>query len=81
MVLTHCVVEEWDPGRTTAYIPFHFDGFNLILYYLSPKIVKVLPQILIFSNHCCITPCQCKDKIHRYHDRFQLITIPMQSLS
>ena len=27
--------------------------------------------------NCCIMPCQCKDKTHRYHNRFQLIAMPM----
>ena len=31
--------------------------------------------------YCCIMLYQCKGKIHQYHNRFQLITIPMQSLS
>ena len=32
-------------------------------------------------HKCCIMPCQCKDKIHRYHHRSQLIAIAMQPLS
>ena len=49
-VLKHGVVAGWDPRRTAAWVPFHFDGFNPILYYLSPKIVKFLPEILIFQE-------------------------------
>ena len=49
-VLKHCVVVEWDPRRTAPWMPSHFDGFNLILYYLSVKIMKPLPEILIFQQ-------------------------------
>ena len=48
-VLKHCVVVEWDPRRTATWLPFHFDGVNLIWYYLFPKIVKFLATILIFQ--------------------------------
>ena len=46
------------------------------------------PFISIKDNHssrvsfdCCITLCWCKGKIYQYHNRSQLITVPMQSLS
>ena len=54
----------------------------------SPSLTKNIgkyhmPQIWdeVPINNCCIMPCQCKDKIHQYHDRIQLIAIPMQSLN
>ena len=33
--------------------------------------------IVDLRSLCCIMPCQCKDKIHQYHDRFQFIAILM----
>ena len=32
--LKHGVGVEWDPRRTAAQVPFHFDGFNPILCVL-----------------------------------------------
>ena len=61
-----------------AVYHYFVDGKDLYKSFLFFISYTILPK---FYSYCCITPCRCKDKIHRYHDKFQLIAIPMQSLS
>ena len=52
-VLKHCVGVELDPRRTAAYVPFHFDGFNPILCYLSPKILNFQEPLTVETWNKC----------------------------
>ena len=52
-VLKHGVGVKWDPRRTAAYVPSHFNGFNPILCYVSPKIVIFQEPLIIETHNRC----------------------------